>query len=181
MLANVERCCWPRATDRRQPGYARWTATRAATSARSPAADKAFLRTGFAGWRPRARPASPPSPRGRRQSPTPTAELRPREATQTDEADLMPYEVLDAIERAAIATSRRRSCISAARRNSASSPTSSSTSGSSASGYATSGNASARPSFHLDDENLDRRPGAAPDLSGGFERELEGSPNTSKA
>ncbi|NLX99647.1 MAG: NAD(+) synthase [Rhodopirellula sp.] len=32
----------------------------------------------------------------------PTAELRPRESKQTDEADLMPYEVLDAIERAAI-------------------------------------------------------------------------------
>lgn len=32
----------------------------------------------------------------------PTAELRPAERTQTDEADLMPYPLLDAIERAAI-------------------------------------------------------------------------------
>lgn len=32
----------------------------------------------------------------------PTAELRPSEYGQTDEQDLMPYEVLDAIERAAI-------------------------------------------------------------------------------
>ncbi len=32
----------------------------------------------------------------------PTAELRPQEAKQTDEDDLMPYEILDAIERAAI-------------------------------------------------------------------------------
>jgi NAD+ synthase (glutamine-hydrolysing) len=32
----------------------------------------------------------------------PTAELRPPAASQTDEADLMPYRVLDAIERAAI-------------------------------------------------------------------------------
>lgn len=32
----------------------------------------------------------------------PTAELRPQAAAQTDEADLMPYPVLDAIERAAI-------------------------------------------------------------------------------
>ena len=32
----------------------------------------------------------------------PTAELRPPSADQTDEADLMPYRVLDAIERAAI-------------------------------------------------------------------------------
>jgi NAD+ synthase (glutamine-hydrolysing) len=36
----------------------------------------------------------------------PTAELRPLSATQTDEADLMPYEVLDAIERAAIRDKR---------------------------------------------------------------------------
>ncbi|MCC6537091.1 MAG: NAD(+) synthase [Bryobacterales bacterium] len=32
----------------------------------------------------------------------PTAELRPAAMTQTDEADLMPYDVLDAVERAAI-------------------------------------------------------------------------------
>ena len=32
----------------------------------------------------------------------PTAELRPHEAAQTDEADLMPYPLLDAIEAAAI-------------------------------------------------------------------------------
>ena len=32
----------------------------------------------------------------------PTAELRPQAAAQTDEADLMPYDLLDAIERAAI-------------------------------------------------------------------------------
>jgi len=32
----------------------------------------------------------------------PTAELRPRDSKQTDEADLMPYPVLDTIERAAI-------------------------------------------------------------------------------
>ena len=32
----------------------------------------------------------------------PTAELRPQEEGQTDEGDLMPYPLLDAIERAAI-------------------------------------------------------------------------------
>ncbi len=32
----------------------------------------------------------------------PTAELRPQEADQTDEQDLMPYDLLDAVERAAI-------------------------------------------------------------------------------
>src|SRR5690606_41748946 len=36
----------------------------------------------------------------------PTAELRPREAEQTDEGDLMPYDVLDVIERAAIVDKR---------------------------------------------------------------------------
>lgn len=37
---------------------------------------------------------------------TPTAELRPLERAQTDEADLMPYPLLDAIERAAIRDKR---------------------------------------------------------------------------
>jgi NAD+ synthase (glutamine-hydrolysing) len=32
----------------------------------------------------------------------PTAELRPKDANQTDEDDLMPYQVLDTLERAAI-------------------------------------------------------------------------------
>lgn len=36
----------------------------------------------------------------------PTAELRPRGSAQTDEADLMPYELLDVIERASIADKR---------------------------------------------------------------------------
>jgi NAD+ synthase (glutamine-hydrolysing) len=36
----------------------------------------------------------------------PTAELRPGSAGQTDEADLMPYDVLDSIERAAIRDKR---------------------------------------------------------------------------
>lgn len=109
----------------------------------------------------------------------PTAELRPREATQTDEADLMPYEVLDAIERAAIrdkqtpidAFRRARAqfrqfadeqlhlwvarffrlwCRNQWKRER----------------YA--------PSFHLDDENLDPKTWCRfPILSGGFERELE--------
>ena len=39
-------------------------------------------------------------------SQVPTAELRPAGAAQTDEADLMPYDLLDAIERAAIRDKR---------------------------------------------------------------------------
>lgn len=117
----------------------------------------------------------------------PTAELRPREATQTDEADLMPYEVLDAIERAAIRDKQTPiDAFRRARRNSASSPTSSSTSGSrgsSASGAATSGNASATPRRSTSTTRTStRRPGAASRSSPAVSNESwKSSPNTSKA
>jgi NAD+ synthase (glutamine-hydrolysing) len=108
----------------------------------------------------------------------PTAELRPPDACQTDESDLMPYRVLDAIERAAIrdkltplevfATIRpglcaysplqlgqwverffRLWCRNQWKRER----------------YA--------PSFHLDDENLDPKTWCRfPILSGGYQREL---------
>ncbi len=108
----------------------------------------------------------------------PTAELRPPEDKQTDEADLMPYEVLDEIERAAVRDKRspvevfyhlrtrfadtdeeqlaawvarffRLWCQNQWKRER----------------YA--------PSFHLDDENLDPKTWCRfPILSGGYEREL---------
>jgi NAD+ synthase (glutamine-hydrolysing) len=108
----------------------------------------------------------------------PTAELRPPEAQQTDERDLMPYELLDAIERAAIRDKLsplevyrlmrgrfprhgardlglwverffRLWCRNQWKRER----------------YA--------PSFHLDDANLDPKTWCRfPILSGGFEREL---------
>ncbi len=108
----------------------------------------------------------------------PTAELRPPSEGQTDEADLMPYELLDAIERAAIRDKHspleayqlmraefpqydaqqllvwverffRLWCRNQWKRER----------------YA--------PSFHLDDENLDPKTWCRfPILSGGFEREL---------
>jgi NAD+ synthase (glutamine-hydrolysing) len=108
----------------------------------------------------------------------PTAELRPAAAQQTDEADLMPYDVLDAIERAAIRDKQtplevwklvttefpahrretlaewverffRLWCRNQWKRER----------------YA--------PSFHVDDENLDPKTWCRfPILSGGFEREL---------
>ena len=108
----------------------------------------------------------------------PTAELRPPSAKQTDEADLMPYDVLDAIERAFIRDKRpprdvlqvlevdfkqydRRQlvtwierffklwCRNQWKRER----------------YA--------PSFHLDDENLDPKTWCRfPILSGGYQREL---------
>ncbi len=108
----------------------------------------------------------------------PTAELRPPTENQTDEGDLMPYRVLDAIERAAIRDKQmpvevwqtldeqfpqygakqlgawierffRLWCRNQWKRER----------------YA--------PSFHLDDENLDPKTWCRfPILSGGFEREL---------
>jgi NAD+ synthase (glutamine-hydrolysing) len=108
----------------------------------------------------------------------PTAELRPNDAGQTDESDLMPYRILDAIERAAIRDklvplevfqvvyerfpdySRKQLgawiekffilfCRNQWKRER----------------YA--------PSFHLDDENLDPKSWCRfPILSGGYEREL---------
>ena len=108
----------------------------------------------------------------------PTAELRPPSARQTDEDDLMPYELLDAIERAAIRDKQmpaeilllmeaefpqytraqlvpwierffRLWCRNQWKRER----------------YA--------PSFHLDDENLDPKTWCRfPILSGGYEREL---------
>jgi NAD+ synthase (glutamine-hydrolysing) len=108
----------------------------------------------------------------------PTAELRPAGAGQTDEQDLMPYELLDAIERAAIGEKHtpletylqmrsqfpqygsaqlgawierffRLWCRNQWKRER----------------YA--------PSFHLDDQNLDPKTWCRfPILSGGFEREL---------
>jgi NAD+ synthase (glutamine-hydrolysing) len=108
----------------------------------------------------------------------PTAELRPPAAGQTDEADLMPYDVLDAIERFAIRD--RHTPLECWRRACADFP----------------GHAPAQlavwterfftlwsrnqwkreryaPSFHLDDENLDPKTWCRfPILSGGFAREL---------
>jgi len=109
---------------------------------------------------------------------TPTAELRPADRKQTDEDDLMPYDVLDAVERAAIRDRKspmevfetlrvdfkeytpqqlglwverffKLWCRNQWKRER----------------YA--------PSFHLDDENLDPKTWCRfPILSGGFEVEL---------
>ena len=141
--------------------------------------DKAFLRqwlrwlesTGPEGLRPI------PALRSVNVQP-PTAELRPPSASQTDEADLMPYDVLDAIERCAIRDkhtpievlcllqssmphiSREQLVVWIDRffrlwsRNQWKRER-----------YA--------PSFHVDDENLDPKTWCRfPILSGGFEREL---------
>ena len=108
----------------------------------------------------------------------PTAELRPEDAGQTDEDDLMPYPVLDAIERSAIRDKRmpREVYGELCARFPETAP-------------AThiervcrffrfwSRNQWIReryaPSFHVDDENLDPKTWCRfPILSGGFDTEL---------
>jgi NAD+ synthase (glutamine-hydrolysing) len=142
--------------------------------------DKAFLRQWLA-WMEKQGPAeSGPLPALQViNAQTPTAELRPQDQHQTDEDDLMPYPILDAIERAAIRDKQkpldvflvmqsRFTEVSAERlgqwverffvlwsRNQWKRER-----------YA--------PSFHVDDENLDPKTWCRfPILSGGFARELE--------
>ncbi len=109
----------------------------------------------------------------------PTAELRPASAAQTDESDLMPYDVLDVIERAAIRD--KRSPREILELLSAEFPAHEqptlvlwvkrffrlfAQNQWKRERYA--------PSFHLDDESLDPKTWYRfPILSGGFERELE--------
>ncbi len=109
----------------------------------------------------------------------PTAELRPPDCRQTDEDDLMPYEVLDAIERAAIRD--RRAPVEVFETLRLQFPRH---------GAAQLGLWTERffrlwcrnqwkreryaPCFHLDDENLDPKTWCRfPILSGGYEAELE--------
>ncbi|HUF61135.1 MAG TPA: NAD(+) synthase [Verrucomicrobiales bacterium] len=141
--------------------------------------DKAFLRQWLHWMETAGSSAFPPIPAlAAVNAQTPTAELRPPDKTQTDEADLMPYPVLDAIERSAIRDKRapaealsemkaifpqyspdqllfwvdrffRLFCRNQWKRER----------------YA--------PCFHVDDENLDPRTWCRfPILSGGFEEEL---------
>ncbi len=106
MLANVKGALLLATSNRSEAAVGYATMDGDTCGGLSPIAgiDKAFLRhwlrwletEGPAGVHPHPRSATAVNRLA------PTAELRPREATQTDEADLMPYEVLDAIERAAI-------------------------------------------------------------------------------
>ena len=141
--------------------------------------DKAYLRRWLV-WMEREGPAglAPIGALAAVNVQAPTAELRPSSANQTDEGDLMPYDLLDAIERAAIRDKRgplevfelmnalfpqhgkpqlvtwierffRLFARNQWKRER----------------YA--------PSFHLDDENLDPKTWCRfPILSGGYEREL---------
>lgn len=141
--------------------------------------DKAFLRDWLVWMRDEGPTGLEPIPELERvTAQQPTAELRPQDADQTDEDDLMPYDLLDAIERAAIRDKRAPAEVLELVRAEFNQ-------------YETvqlrewvrqffrlwSRNQWKReryaPSFHLDDENLDPKTWCRfPILSGGFEREL---------
>jgi NAD+ synthase (glutamine-hydrolysing) len=182
MLANIKGALLVSTSNRSEAAVGYATMDGDTSGGLSPIAgiDKAFLRQ-WLRWLERE------GVDGRRRVPAlkavneqaPTAELRPQAAKQTDEDDLMPYDLLDAIEEAAIRDKKmpvecfqlmqvrfpqyspaqlkawvakffRLWCRNQWKRER----------------YA--------PSFHLDDKNLDPKTWCRfPILSGGFERELK--------
>jgi NAD+ synthase (glutamine-hydrolysing) len=144
--------------------------------------DKAYLRT-WLKWAEKVGPVSlyPVSELGAVNSQEPTAELRPASFKQSDEDDLMPYEVLDIIERLAIRDRKSPREIFDHLVSLKSSPAPNkqeiydwvykfftlwSRNQWKRERYA--------PSFHLDDENLDPKSWCRfPILSGGYEVELQ--------
>jgi NAD+ synthase (glutamine-hydrolysing) len=183
LLTNIKRALLLATSNRSEAAVGYATMDGDTSGGLSPIAgiDKAFLRR-WLRWLELHGPASAaPLPALRAvNDQQPTAELRPPDAGQTDEDDLMPYEILDAIERAAIRDklmpvevcqrleviyvdqySRPQLAQWVERffvlwsRNQWKRER-----------YA--------PSFHLDDENLDPKTWCRfPILSGGFARELE--------
>ena len=105
MFANIQGALLLTTSNRSEAavGYATMDGDTAGGLAPIGGIDKHFLRTWLA-WLetegPTGLPSLPVLSLVTKQAPT--AELRPADRAQTDEGDLMPYEVLDAIERAAI-------------------------------------------------------------------------------
>ena len=181
MLANLRNALLVSTSNRSEAAVGYATMDGDTSGGISPIAgiDKAFLRRWLRWFEDRGPEGIGPLPAlaaVNRQAPT--AELRPATAVQTDEADLMPYELLDAIERAAIRD--KLSPLEVFKRMRAEFPD-----------YTPEQllawverffrlwcrNQWKReryaPSFHVDDENLDPKTWCRfPILSGGFEREL---------
>ncbi|MDY0167172.1 MAG: NAD(+) synthase [Thermoguttaceae bacterium] len=181
LLANVKRALLLSTSNRSEAavGYATMDGDTCGGLAPIAGIDKAFLRR-WLKWLETEGPAGiePIAALAAVNRLQPTAELRPPDSGQTDEEDLMPYPVLDAVERAAIRDKQpprevfrqvhsefpeyspeqlcgfverffRLWCRNQWKRER----------------YA--------PSFHVDDENLDPKTWCRfPILSGGFEREL---------
>ena len=183
LIANIERALLLSTSNRSEAavGYATMDGDTAGGLSPIAGVDKNFVRA-YLRWLERHGPVGlgPIAALSFVNAQAPTAELRPPSAEQTDEGDLMPYDVLDAIERAAIRDKRSPREILALLR--ADFPAH---------------DAAAlvlwvkrffrlfaqnqwkreryAPSFHLDDESLDPKTWYRfPILSGGFERELDG-------
>ena len=181
MLANLTGALLVSTSNRSEAavGYATMDGDTAGGIAPIAGIDKAYLRRWLV-WLERAGPegVGPVPALAAVNAQQPTAELRPAAAGQTDEADLMPYDVLDAIERFAIRD--RQSPVECWRRACGDFPQHAPAQ------LATwterfftlwSRNQWKReryaPSFQLDDENLDPKTWCRfPILSGGFAREL---------
>jgi len=182
MLANIKNALLLSTSNRSEAAVGYATMDGDTSGGLSPIAgiDKAFLRQWLV-WLERV------GPEGSRPIPAlaaitaqaPTAELRPQESHQTDEDDLMPYPLLDAVERAAIRD--KLTPVEVFERMREDFP------------HFTVGQLAIwitrffrlwcrnqwkreryAPSFHLDDENLDPKTWCRfPILSGGFEAELQ--------
>jgi NAD+ synthase (glutamine-hydrolysing) len=181
MLANIRAALLLSTSNRSEAavGYATMDGDTAGGLAPVAGIDKAFLRRWLRWVETEGPQGLFPIPEVRAvNEQQPTAELRPGAAGQTDEDDLMPYPVLDVVERAAIRD--RRGPVDAFREAQSVFPE-----------YGArqlgqwverffrlwSRNQWKReryaPSFHLDDENLDPKTWFRfPILSGGYEREL---------
>ena len=181
MVANIERALLLSTSNRSEAAVGYATMDGDTCGGLSPIAgiDKAFLRR-WLRWAEGAGPEgfAPVPELSEVNAQQPTAELRPQEANQTDEGDLMPYDLLDAIEGAAIGDKLMPQDVFRVMRRR----------------YPQYGGEQMKiwitrffrywsrnqwkreryaPSFHLDDRNLDPRSWCRfPILSGGFEREL---------
>lgn len=182
LLANVTRSLLLTTSNRSEAavGYATMDGDTCGSLAPIAGIDKAYLRQ----W---LRWLETEGPRGARpiaalaavNAQQPTAELRPQESHQTDEDDLMPYPVLDAIERSAIRDKQPPREVFRILRSQFPEYSAEAMHGWvrrffglwcrnqwKRERYA--------PSFHLDDESLDPKTWCRfPILSGNFQRELE--------
>jgi NAD+ synthase (glutamine-hydrolysing) len=181
LLANVEGRLLLATSNRSEAavGYATMDGDTAGSISPIAGIDKAFIRRWLI-WLEREGPAGigPLAALSVVNEQAPTAELRPPAAGQTDEADLMPYDVLDVIERAAIRDKRAPVEILPLLRVEFPAATDEdrlrwlqrffrlfARNQWKRERYA--------PSFHVDDANLDPKTWCRfPILSGGFEREL---------
>jgi NAD+ synthase (glutamine-hydrolysing) len=181
MLANIRGALLLSTSNRSEAavGYATMDGDTSGGLAPIAGIDKAFLRRWLV-WCERQGPVGigPLPELAAVNQQAPTAELRPQEAKQTDEDDLMPYELLDAVERAAIRDKQSPREILVLMQAKFPAYTSAqlitwierffrlwSRNQWKRERYA--------PSFHLDDESLDPKTWCRfPILSGGYEREL---------